>query len=66
MLGEEEGRHSNPCGYHALQVAALLSPCLPQPDRNDNYFDVKKDYDAKHEGAWLSRWLYLPEADHCC
>jgi hypothetical protein len=56
--------HSNPCGYDALKVAAFLSRCLPQPDSNDNYFDVKKDYGAIQEGALLSRWLYLPEADY--
>jgi len=43
--------------------AALLSRCLPQPDRNDNYFDVKKDYDAIQEAALLSHWLYVPEED---
>jgi hypothetical protein len=41
-------------------VAAFLSRCLPQPDRNDNYFDVEKDYDAIQEAASLSRSLYLP------
>jgi hypothetical protein len=34
-------------------VAAFLSRCLPQPDSNDNYFDVKKDYDAIQEGAFV-------------
>jgi hypothetical protein len=48
----------------SLHEAALFTRCLPQPDRNDNYFDVKKGYDAIREAELLSRWLHLPEADN--